>query len=298
VVRAYVTGGSGFVGAWLRSHLEGEGDDVVDDHTEVDVTDAEAIAASLGRSAPDIVYHLAALSHVGQSWSDPTRTFEVNALGTLQVLRAAAQCTAPPVVLVVSSAEVYGRTAGDALLTEQAELLPVTPYAASKVAAEYLAVQAWLGEGVRTIRVRPFNHVGPGQSADFVVSALARRIAGVERSGGGQVRVGNLQVARDFTDVRDVVGAYRLLAERGAVGEVYNVASGRSVTVAEVARQLCSLATVEVELVPDPELIRPVDVPVFVGDAAQLRDCTGWVPQIQLLTTLEDVLDHWRRELP
>jgi GDP-4-dehydro-6-deoxy-D-mannose reductase len=240
------------------------------------------------------VYHLAALSHVGRSWSDPARTFEVNSLGTLQVLEAAARCAVPPVVLVVSSAEVYGNTAGEAPLTEEADLRPVTPYAASKVAAEYLAVQAWLGRGVPAMRVRPFNHVGPGQSPDFVVSALASRIAEAERVGGGPVRVGNLSASRDFTDVRDVVCAYRLLAEKGSSGEVYNVASGHSVPIAEIARQLCALAKVEVELVPDPELMRPADVPVFVGDATRLYEATGWAPQIPLQTTLKDMFDYWR----
>jgi GDP-4-dehydro-6-deoxy-D-mannose reductase len=289
-----VTGGSGFVGRWLTAHLEQAGDEVMRTSAEVNVTDAEAIGASIVGSAPDVVYHLAALSHVGRSWSDPARTFEVNSLGTLQVLEAAARCAVPPVVLVVSSAEVYGNTAGEAPLTEEADLRPVTPYAASKVAAEYLAVQAWLGRGVPAMRVRPFNHVGPGQSPDFVVSALASRIAEAERVGGGPVRVGNLSASRDFTDVRDVVCAYRLLAERGRSGEVYNVASGHSVSIAEVARRLCALAAVEVELVPDPELMRPVDVPVFVGDATRLYDATGWAPQIPLQTTLADMFDYWR----
>jgi GDP-4-dehydro-6-deoxy-D-mannose reductase len=289
-----VTGGSGFVGRWLSAHLEQAGDEVVRTSTEVNVTDAEAISASIVGSAPDVVYHLAALSHVGRSWSDPARTFEVNSLGTLQVLEAAARCAVPPVVLVVSSAEVYGNTAGEAPLTEEADLRPVTPYAASKVAAEYLAVQAWLGRGVPAMRVRPFNHVGPGQSPDFVVSALASRIAEAERVGGGPVRVGNLSASRDFTDVRDVVCAYRLLAEKGTSGEVYNVASGHSVPIAEIARQLCALAKVEVELVPDPELMRPADVPVFVGDATRLYEATGWAPQIPLQTTLKDMFDYWR----
>lgn len=293
-MRAYVTGAAGFVGGWLSAHLESAGDEVVHTVSEVDVTDAEAITAALVGSAPDVVYHLAALAHVGKSWANPARTFEVNALGTLQVLEAAARCPTPPVVLVVSSAEVYGQTAGQAPLAEDVALRPVTPYAASKVAAEYLAVQAWLGRGVRTIRVRPFNHVGPGQSPEFVVSALARRIVAAERTGGGPVRVGNLEASRDFTDVRDVVGAYRLLAERVSAGEVYNVATGRSVPISEVARQLSALSKAEVKLVPDPDLMRPVDVPVFVGDAARLRGATGWEPRIPLEATLADMMDYWR----
>jgi GDP-4-dehydro-6-deoxy-D-mannose reductase len=296
-VRAYVTGGSGFVGGWLSAHLEAAGDDVVSTDAEVDVTDAAAVTASMSASAPDVVYHLAALAHVGRSWSAPAETFRVNACGTLQVLEAAAGCEVPPAVVVVSSAEVYGHGAGAEPLTEHAELRPVTPYAASKVAAEYLGLQAWLGRGLRVFRVRPFNHVGPGQSPEFVVPALARRIAEAELAGGAPVRVGNLEASRDFTDVRDVVRAYRLVAERGEPGEVYNVASGVTVSIAEVARQLCGLATAKIELVPDPALLRPVDVPVFVGDSARLRATTGWEPEIPFNTTLADMLDHWRTRL-
>jgi GDP-4-dehydro-6-deoxy-D-mannose reductase len=184
-------------------------------------------------------------------------------------------------------------------VTEDAELRPVTPYAVSKVAAEFLALQAWLGRGVPAVRVRPFNHVGPGQSPDFVVSALAKRIAEAERAGGGEVRVGNLAASRDFTDVRDVVRAYRLLAkavgaDRTLAGSTFNVASGTAVTVAEVARQLCALAKVPVELVQDPGLFRPVDVPVFLGDAARLRSTTGWAPRIPFAATLADIFEYWR----
>jgi GDP-4-dehydro-6-deoxy-D-mannose reductase len=242
---------------------------------------------------------LAALADVAQSWAEPVRTFEVNALGTLRVLEAARRCARPPVVVVVSSAEVYGRTAGDLPLTEQSELCPVSPYAASKVAAEYLAVQAWLGRGVRTVRVRPFNHVGAGQSADYVVSALARRVARAELAGGGNVPVGNLGASRDFSDVRDVVRAYRLLAaaagsDDSLAGEVYNVATGTATTVEEVARRLCALVETPVELVVDPDLFRPVDVPVLLGDASRLRSVTGWAPQVPFDDTLADLLAYWR----
>jgi GDP-4-dehydro-6-deoxy-D-mannose reductase len=302
-VRAYVTGGSGFVGGWLSAHLEELGDEVVLTDSDVDVTDADAVAASVLRVDPDVIYHLAALSHVGRSWTDPVRTFEVNALGTLHVLEAAARCSVLPAVVVVSSAEVYGQAAGDGPISEGAELRPVTPYAASKVAAEFLALQAWLGRQVPTVRVRPFNHVGPGQSPDFVVSALAQRIARVERSGGGDVKIGNLAAARDFTDVRDVVRAYRLLAsavleDPAIAGQVYNVAAGKAVTIAEIAQRLCAMAMVPVDLVSDPSLFRPIDVPVFTGDAAQLRHATGWEPSIPLESTLEEMFEFWRRDVP
>ncbi len=301
-MRAYVTGGSGFVGRWLSAHLAECGDEVVLTDSEVDVTEPSAVAASLVPAAPDVVVHLAALAHVGRSWADPVRTFEVNALGTLRVLEAAASCATTPAVLVVSSAEVYGQSIGEEALREDAELRPVTPYASSKVAAEFLALQAFLGRGLRTIRLRPFNHVGPGQSPDFVVAALARRIARAERAGGGVVRVGNITASRDFTDVRDVVRAYRMLALCALSGEapggsVFNVATGCAVTIAHVAEQLCSLASAPVELEEDPELFRPVDVPVFLGDASALRAVTGWDPRIALEETLADVYEYWRQQV-
>ncbi|MGH9169312.1 MAG: GDP-mannose 4,6-dehydratase [Acidimicrobiales bacterium] len=296
-MRAYVTGSSGFVGGWLSGHLRQLGDEVLKSDKDVDITDGPAIAAAIKRARPEVVYHLAALAHVGRSWKDPAETVRVNVTGTLNVLQAAAACDSVPRVILVSSAEVYGSTAGDQPVRESADLRPVTPYAASKVGAEFLGVQAWLGQGVPVIRVRPFNHLGPRQSADFVVSALARRVAEAEARGGGPVAVGNLQAARDFTDVRDVVRSYRMLAETGTAGEVYNVATGTSVSIAEVAHRLCDMAGVPVELREDPELVRPVDVPVFLGDASRLRAATGWEPEIAFETTLVDVLDHWRARL-
>ncbi|MGO9195720.1 MAG: GDP-mannose 4,6-dehydratase [Acidimicrobiales bacterium] len=290
---AYVTGGAGFVGKWLTEHLSASGDSVVAVDAEVDVTSPTATRDSLRSVQPEVVYHLAGLAHVGRSWEDPGPTFTVNALGTLNVLEGAAACDSPPRVIVVSSAEVYG-AAGSAPVGEETPLRPVSPYAASKVAAEFLALQAFLGRGLPAIRVRPFNHVGPGQAPDFVVSALARRIVEAERAGGGRVAVGNLEAERDFTDVRDVVRSYRLLAERGVPGEVYNVASGRSVRVKEVADRLVALAECPIRLETDPDLVRPIDVPVFLGDARKLAGATGWSPAIPLDETLADVLEYWR----
>jgi GDP-4-dehydro-6-deoxy-D-mannose reductase len=295
-MRAYVTGAAGFVGRHLAEHLERAGDEVIRVDSDVDVTDADAVHRSLGAAAPDVVYHLAGLAHVGRSWSDPVATFTVNALGTLNVLEGAAACSTPPRVITVSSAEVYG-TAGATPVTEEAPMRPVTPYAASKAAAELVALQAFLGRHLPVVRVRPFNHVGAGQSPDFVVSALARRIVEAEQTGSGVVSVGNLDAERDFTDVRDVVRAYRLLAVSGQAGEVYNVASGRARSVRSVADQLVALAARPVDLVTDPALMRPSDVPVFVGDATRLREATGWEPEVPLEETLSDVLDDWRARL-
>ncbi len=298
-MRALVTGGDGFVGRWLCAHLEAVGDDVVAAAAaDADVTDAAAVAGLVERIEPDAIYHLAGLANVAESWASPPRAFAVNATGTLNLLEAARRLPVPPVVLLVSSAEVYGIVTPEQLpLTEDAALRPVTPYAASKVAAEFVGLQAHLGFGVPVIRVRPFNHVGPGQVTSFVVSDLARRIAIAAAKGERTLAVGNLTPRRDFTDVRDVVRAYRLLVEKGSAGEVYNVCSGEAIEVGALARRLLELAGTDLEIVTDPDLVRAVDLPVLLGDNSRLRQATGWSTEISLDATLRDVLAEARAAL-
>jgi GDP-4-dehydro-6-deoxy-D-mannose reductase len=168
----------------------------------------------------------------------------------------------------------------------------------SKVAASYLAAQAWLARGLATIRVRAFNHTGPHQIPKFLVPALAHRIVAAERGGDARIGIGNTDPVRDISDVRDVVRAYRLLAEHGVPGEVYNVASGRAVTVADIADALIAQARVPVELVTDPALVRPVDIPYLVGDASKLHAATGWEPAFTLEQTLADVVGAARADTP
>jgi GDP-4-dehydro-6-deoxy-D-mannose reductase len=296
-MRALITGGRGFVGTWLAEHLRSCGDEVVAVDAEVDVTDPAAVSDAVDAARPDAVYHLAALAHVGDSWRDPLRVLEVNVLGTAAVLAAARRYSEATRVLVTSSAEVYGPVPDEAALplAEGREPAPLTPYAASKLAAEAVAGQAVRGHGQPVIVVRPFNHVGPGQSPNFAVPALARRIVEAKRAGAPSIPVGNLAARRDLTDVRDVVRAYRLLVEQGTPGRVYNVCSGRDVAIEDVARRLANLAGASVAFVPDPELFRPVEVPVLRGDPGRIRADTGWSPRIPLETTLADVLDEWER---
>lgn len=297
-MRAVVTGGLGFVGQHLVAHLLECGDEVVtldrSGDRAVDITDAAAVAAAVAEAAPHAVYHLAGWADVGGSWAHPRTVLRVNAEGTLNVLDA---CRAAGVsrVLSVSSADVYGLvTEAELPLTERSPLRPTSPYAASKVAADALAQQAFLGHDLGVVRVRPFNHLGPGQAEAFVAPALAARIARAERAGGGQVAVGNLSARRDFTDVRDVVRAYRLLMESGEPGEVYNVCSGVAVAVQDLADRLVAMSTESVDLVQDPDLVRPVDLPVLRGDASKLTAATGWTPEIPLEQTLADLLDDMR----
>jgi len=251
----------------------------------------------MGEVVPEAVYHLAAMTHVGESWEKPSQVLRVNVLGTAEILAAARSLESNPRVLVVSSAEVYGVVIPSQLpLAEDTPAQPASPYAASKLAAEAVALQAWRGFGQPVIIVRPFNHIGPGQSPNFFVPALAKRIVEARRSGAHSLPVGNLTTRRDFTDVRDVVAAYRLLIERGESGGVYNVCSGRDVAMSEVAGQLLELAGADLTLETDPALLRPVDVPVLRGSAALLRSVTGWEPQIPLATTLADVLASWEAD--
>ncbi len=200
-----------------------------------------------------------------------------------------------PRVLSVSSADVYGKvTLSDLPIDETAPLQPMTPYAASKVAADFVGLQAHLGYGLDVVRVRAFNHLGPGQSNNFVAPAIAERIAVNELDGTEVVPVGNLSPRRDFTDVRDVVRAYRLLVERGVPGEVYNVCTGRDLAISELADRLLSMAAHPMRLEEDPNLQRPVETPVLRGDATKVRKTTGWIPEIGMDQTLTDLLAEWR----
>ena len=296
-MRTLVTGASGFVGRYLVDHLTAAGDTVVPfahDGNDVDVVDAEAVGAAIDAARPEVVYHLAASTHIGESWHAPAAVFRVNAEGTLNVLRA---CTHAGVerVLVVGSADEYGAVGPAELpLTETAALRPRTPYGASKVAAEYLALQAHLGDGLGTIRIRAFNHTGPFQAPTYLVPGLAHRIVAAERDGAHTIAVGALDAVRDFTDVRDVVRAYRLLAEKGAPGDVYNVCSGRGWSVREVADVMLAASGTDAELRVDPELVRPIEVPVLVGDPAKVRATTGWAPEHEFEATLAEVLETAR----
>lgn len=292
-MRAFVTGGHGFVGPHLLAHLEASGDTVIaPDQDEVDISDLDSVTAAIVDAKPDAIYHLAGLAHVGQSWDDPVKTFDVNAVGTLRVLEAARKVDPKPTVLLIGSAEVYGPvTPEDVPLNEQRPLNPVTPYAVSKVAGEYLGIQYGAGFGVPVIRVRAFNHIGPGQAGRFLVSDIATAIAArLKGEGDGKIRLGNLTPRRDYTDVRDVVRAYRLLVEKGTPGEAYNVCSGVDVAVEQLAKRCLELARVDLTIEVDPSLLRPVDVPVLVGDNAKLRAATGWSQAYSLDDTLRDVL--------
>jgi GDP-4-dehydro-6-deoxy-D-mannose reductase len=297
-VRALITGGSGFVGPYLAEHCRDQGDDVValdrSGPDPLDITDRDAVREVFARHEPEVVYHLAALTHVGDSWADPAAVFRVNIDGTAHVLDAA-RAAGVRRVIVVGSAEEYGRVEpADLPLREDAPLRPSTPYGVSKIAASYLALQAHIAHGFDVVRVRPFSHTGPGQTDRFLIPALAARIATAERAGDDEIPVGNLDPVRDVSDVRDIVRAYRLLADHGVAGEIYNVCSGTGVSVRDIAERLVASARRVLRLTVDPELVRPVEVPRLVGDVSRLRATTGWAPEITLEQTLAEVLDDAR----
>lgn len=295
-MRTLISGATGFVGPHLIQHLEDCGDHVVavGHHEGPDLLDAEAWSDTIATEAPDVVYHLAGFSDVGASWKHPTEAFQLNAMGTLTILEAARRHPAARVI-VVSSADVYGIASPASLpLAESAPLQPRSPYGSSKQAAEALALQYHRGWGLDVIVVRPFNHIGPGQSANFFAPAIASKIARAEIEGGGVVTHGDLSPERDFTDVRDVVRAYRLIATDGKSGSIYNVCSGRAVAMSTILDALIGAATVPITTTPDPDLVRPVDLPVLRGSFDRLHEDTGWQPSIPLNDTLTDVLGDAR----
>lgn len=296
-MRALVTGAGGFVGNHLVDHLAACGDEVTSlewSTDGIDITEPDELTQAVVKAAPEAVYHLAGASDVGGSWLEPRSTFLANALGTFNVVEACREAGVQR-VLAVTSADVYGQVTEDELpLDEDQPLRPVTPYAASKVAADAVAYQAWLGYGLPVMRVRAFNHLGPGQSDKFLAPSIAARIARNEADGGLEVPIGNTTPRRDITDVRDVVRAYRLLIERGEPGTAYNVCRGEAVSVHEIADRLLGMAHHPMHLVNDPALERPVDIPVLIGDNTRLVSRTGWAPSIPLETTLADVLADQR----
>jgi GDP-4-dehydro-6-deoxy-D-mannose reductase len=256
----------------------------------VDLLDPEATRRLVAGFRPEVVYHLAARAHVGASWREPDVTLRDNVAMTLNVLEAVRTEAPDATVIAVSSGEVYGppeRLPVD----EAAPLRPQNPYAVSKASADLLAGFYADAHGLRVVRSRSFNHAGPGQQPTYAIASFARQAAD-----GGRIVTGNPDTRRDYTDVRDVVRAYRLLAA-GAEPGVYNVCSGRTASARELVAALSEVAGVELEHVVDPDLLRPHEVMEVRGSYEKLRAATGWEPEIPLERTLADTLDWWRSEL-
>ena len=295
-MKALITGAGGFVGPHLAHMLAEAGDTVVglDLQNGPNLLDGEGWIETVNRFRPDAIYHLAGWSDVASSWHDPATTFRVNALGTLSVLEAALAAGTPR-ILLISSADVYGPVApADQPITESHPPSPRSPYGVSKQSAEALGLRYHRAHDLGVVIVRPFNHLGPGQSNRFAAPAFAAQIAEAERHGGGEVAHGDLSAKRDLTDVRDVVRAYRMLVESGEAGEIYNVCSGHAVAMETVLTTLIERAAVPVSARVDPARLRPVELPILEGSHHKLHEATGWQPAYPLEQTLADVLDDAR----
>jgi GDP-4-dehydro-6-deoxy-D-mannose reductase len=293
MTKLLVTGLSGFVGSYLA-----ERDGVFDlglDGRPVDLTSHAQVVAAVARLRPDAVIHLAAQSSVALSHEDPLGTYRVNFEGTLHLLDALRQAEFRGRMLYVGSGDVYGAVAPDRLpVNEDAPLRPRNPYAVSKVAAEALCYQ-WSQTGpFDIVMVRPFNHIGPRQSAAFAVSDFARQIAAYRRGEAPAVlRVGDIDATRDFTDVRDIVAAYLDVLAAGRTGEVYNVCSGAEHSLREVIDGLFAAAGLRMDIELDTQRLRPSEQRRMCGSYAKLRAHTGWQPRIPLRKTLADIVEYW-----
>ncbi|KAB2962689.1 MAG: GDP-mannose 4,6-dehydratase [Thermoanaerobaculia bacterium] len=263
---------------------------------ECELGDPTALARALDASRPDAIFHLAAQSFVPTSWVAPAETFHINAIGQIHLFEAIRAAKLDPVVQIACSSEEYGLVLPDETpIREENPLRPLSPYAVSKVAQDFLGYQYFRSYGLRVIRTRGFNHEGPRRGEVFVMSNFARQIAAIEAGAQEPVmRVGNLDAVRDFTDVRDMVRAYWLAVHHAEPGEVYNIASGRGITIRAMLDQLLALSKVEVKVETDPARLRPSDVEVLLGDASKFRAATGWEPRIALETTIADSLEYWR----
>lgn len=313
-MRVLITGATGFVGPHLAAHLAA----VVPDMeiwglvwsaetssappgvhvVEGDLTQISTLTAALEASRPEIVFHLAAASSVASSWDQPGRVLEVNAIGTINLFEALRGLDLAPRIIVSSSAEIYGPVPAELQpITETAPFCPVSPYATSKAAQDLIASQYFHAFGFHTVCLRLFQHTGPGRPPHFAASSFARQIAMIERGlAPPRIAVGNLETVRDFTDVRDIARAYFAAAVDGRPGAAYNVCSGRGMHIAEALEMLLALTEIEVEVVVDPALLRPHDIPHMVGSSELFRTTTGWHPEIALEETLADLLAWWRSE--
>lgn len=311
-MKALIIGAAGFVGGYLIQHLhslrweiaatklphERMPQDGVSQVLDLDVQEPQSVLSVLQRTAPDVIYHLAAQSSVKLSWENPAFTVHVNVLGALNVLESARTISPPPRLLLIGSGEEYGSVLPQEVpISEDTTLRPGNIYAVTKATQSMLGSLYAKAYRLPVICVRAFNHVGPGQSPAFVVADFCQQIARIERGGQEPIlRVGNLSACRDFTSVQDVVRAYSLLAQRGTPGEVYNVGSGRSVSIRAILDLLLAKANIPIEVFVDPSKFRPVDVPDIQANVGKIFRDTGWKPSLPLEQTLQDTLDFFRSQ--
>jgi|HigsolmetaAR203D_1030402.scaffolds.fasta_scaffold00911_10 GDP-4-dehydro-6-deoxy-D-mannose reductase len=314
-MKAFITGVTGFVGKHLADFLISQGIEVwgvsrsgISKELEgakwkllqLDLSDEEALTQTLDRLQPNVIFHLAGQSSVKASWEHKIETFDTNVLLTIRLLESIRKSKAKDAtVLTIGSSEEYGLVKPEEIpINEETPLRPISPYGISKVTVYLLARQYHQSYGMRTIHVRPFNHIGPGQRPGFVTSDFARQICEIEAGIKQPVmEVGNLSAERDFLDVRDIVRAYHLIAVKGKAGEVYNVCSSTPVKIQSILDFFLQASTVEIEVKQSEKLIRPVDFPRYIGSNEKLAAEMNWQPTIPLSVSLTDILSYWRNSI-
>jgi GDP-4-dehydro-6-deoxy-D-mannose reductase len=322
-MRFFITGISGFAGRHLATHLIESGhwvggiarqDGALDELRgrrggllasaaidACDIRDRAGLRGALDRARPDGVFHLAAVTFVPKTIEQPELAYEVNFFGTVELLAAVRDVAPRARVVLVTTGEVYGAIdpARDLPIVETQPLRPLSPYSVSKAAADLAGFQTFWSQSLDVVRARPFNHTGPGQPSEFVCSEFARALVAAEMGDGpAKLHVGNLDVERDFSDVRDIVGGYVALFEKGKGGEAYNLGSGLATSVRTVLEELRSLGRTPVAVETDPRKLRPREIPRIVGSIDKIRETTGWRPAIPLRQTLADLMDDWRSRWP
>ena len=314
--RALITGIAGFAGSHLSEHLLSEKISVYGFYhprhstgnlatiknkialIDCDLQDKKRVQEQIKLIEPDYVFHLAAFSSPADSFLRPQKTLMNNILSQLNLLQSLVKVKSKARILIVGSADEYGNIKKEDLpAKEDTPLSPLSPYAVSKVAQDLLGLQFFLHHNLHIVRVRPFNHIGPRQSPNFVVSAFASQIAKLEQNGGGRIKVGDLTSWRDLTDVRDMVRAYFLALAKCLPGEVYNIGSGKAVKIADVLKMLLSTTSSKIKVKQEKKLLRRGDIKIIYCDYSKFAKITGWQPKIPLMMTLSDTIDYERNKL-
>ncbi|MFH1850447.1 MAG: GDP-mannose 4,6-dehydratase [archaeon] len=312
-MRALITGISGFVGSHLSDLLLDKGYEVygtlrwrsntanirhIKDKLnliQADLNDSHSIYKVLNEVQPNEIYHLAAQSFVPTSWIAPNNTIETNVIGTVNLFEAVRKSDIDVRIQVACSSEEYGLVKEDEIpIKETNPFRPLSPYGVSKVAQDMASYQYFRSYGIKAIITRGFNHTGPRRGEVFVCSSFSKQIAEIERGAKPEIHVGSLQARRDFTDVRDMVKGYYLAVQKGKPGERYNICSGTAWSIQKVLDTLLSMTKADIKVIPDPERMRPSDVPILLGDCTKFYEATGWKPTIPFEQTLRDLLEYWR----
>ncbi|MFC2143115.1 GDP-mannose 4,6-dehydratase [Candidatus Aenigmatarchaeota archaeon] len=263
---------------------------------ECDLNDFNSVIQTIEDAQPDIIYHLAAQSFVPTSWRAPQETLNTNVIGTLNMLESVRKTKFDPKILIAGSSEEYGLVLPDEVpIKETNPLRPISPYAVSKVAQDFLGYQYQQSYGMKIIRTRSFNIIGPRSGEKIVTANFAKQIADIEKGKKDPIMyVGNLEASRDFNDVRDVVRAYTLAVEKCDYSDVYNIATGNDFKIQSVLDSLLKMTDKKIDIKQDPKRMRPSDVMILKGDSTKFRNKTGWRPEYTFEQSLKDVLDYWR----